>query len=219
MPGPGPLAAVAVLVATAGCLVAAALLVPAHAAAPVVVLVPQALLVVVILLALLIGRWKPGECGLGGCTRRQLLAGLAAVPLLVGAALAMGKLVVWTLGDPPAAVLRIDELIRRLRELGGWTTVLLLTAVLPGLVEEALLRGVVLTGLRRRLSAPAAVTVTALAFAALHLSPWRFLPQLLLGLAAGLLAVRTGSCWPGALMHAAFNAVIVGLSALAPAQA
>jgi membrane protease YdiL (CAAX protease family) len=219
MPGPGPFAAIAVLVATAGCLVAAALLVPAHATAPVVVLVPQALLVLVILLALLLGRWRPGECGMGGCTRRQLLTGLAAAPLLVGAALMAGKLVVWTLGDPPAAVLRIDDLIRQLRGQGGMALVLLLTAVLPGLVEEALLRGVVLTGLRRRLSAQAAVTVTAVAFAALHLSPWRFLPQLILGLAAGLLAVRTGSCWPGAVMHAAFNAMVVALSLAVPAQA
>lgn len=219
MSGPGPLAAIAVLVATAGSLVTAALLVPAHAAAPIVVLVPQALLVLVILLALLIGRWRPSECGMGGCTRRQLLVGLAAMPLLVGAAFVANAAVVSLLGPPPESVTRIDGLIRHLRGQGGMALVILLTAVLPGLVEEALLRGVVLTGLRRRLPAATAVSVTALAFAALHLSPWRFMPQFILGLAAGLLAVRTGSCWPGAAMHAAFNTLVVALSLAVPVQA
>ena len=218
MSGPGPVAAVAVLAASAGGLLAASWLVPAEAAAPIVVLVPQALLLLVILLALLLGRWRPADCGLGGCTGRQLLLGLAVMPLLVGAAYAVNDVVLRLLGPAPEPVARIDRIIRELHALGGWPVVLLLAAVLPGLVEEALMRGVVLSGLRRRLSAPAAVAVTALVFAALHLSPWRFLPQLLLGLAAGLLAVRTGSCWPGAVMHASFNALLVGLSVAVPAR-
>lgn len=214
MPGPGPVAALLVLLAAAGGLLAAR--VPEHAAAPIVVLVPQGVLIAVLVLAMLVGRWRPRDCGLGGCTRRQLAAGLLLAPLLVVVANGVHTVVVHVLGEPPAAVLHVDDIISRLYHQGGWATLILLAGVLPGMAEEALLRGVVLSGLRRRLSAPAAVTVTALAFAALHMSPWRFFPQLILGLVAGMLAVRTGSCWPAAAMHALYNAQIVALAVVYP---
>jgi len=53
------------------------------------------------------------------------------------------------------------------------------------------------------------VLVCALLFAALHFSPWRFLPQLSLGILLGWLTLRTGSCWPAAVGHAVHNGVLL----------
>jgi membrane protease YdiL (CAAX protease family) len=78
--------------------------------------------------------------------------------------------------------------------------------MLPGICEELLFRGVILTGLRRSFGPVAAVAVSALLFAALHASPWRFFPQLLLGVLLALLTLRSGSVLPAVVAHAAYNA-------------
>lgn len=147
---------------------------------------------------------------------RTLLIGLTLVPLILCIGLALFALVTFVLGPPPEDIKQIDVTLAAIRSAGGWGLLILLVCVLPGIVEEALMRGVVLSGLRRRFSAPAAVVATALLFAAMHGSPWRFMPQLALGLAAGWLAVRSGSCWPGAVTHATYNAVVVASALPAP---
>lgn len=204
--GPGPAAAIAVLGLAAAGLLAAALV--GRDAHPVVlVLLPQ--LVLAALVAMAARRWGLAGCGLGPAWPRDYGMALVAAPLLVGAALGLNVLVIAVLGQPQGSARHVEEVLTRLDTLGGPVVLVALAAVLPGVVEEALLRGVVLTGLRRRLPAWLAVVATALAFAALHWSPWRFLPQLALGLAAGWLAVRAGSCWPSAVLHAVYNTLVL----------
>lgn len=164
--------------------------------------------------ALLVLRLPPRELGLGPASGRSLLAGIGwgGVGLLLS--LAAGMLVVACAGRPPDGQ-PVEQAIRAIHERQGWVGLILLTAVLPGIAEEALFRGVILHGLRRRLPAWAAVLLAAAAFACLHVSPWRLLPQLCLGCLLGWLTLRCGSCWPAAIAHAVHNAALVLLSLLA----
>jgi membrane protease YdiL (CAAX protease family) len=74
------------------------------------------------------------------------------------------------------------------------------------LVEELTFRGVGLT-LLARFGTVAAVTGTAIAFAADHGLVEGFPALFVFGVAVALVRVRTGSIYPGMLLHACFNAL------------
>src|SRR5436309_2258560 len=78
-------------------------------------------------------------------------------------------------------------------------------ALIPALCEESLLRGIVLTSLLRQ-GAAAAVLVSATLFAVIHFDAYRFPFTLALGLALGLLRLRTGSLLAPIVVHAVLNA-------------
>ncbi|MCB9687923.1 MAG: CPBP family intramembrane metalloprotease [Alphaproteobacteria bacterium] len=80
-------------------------------------------------------------------------------------------------------------------------------AVLPGLCEELLFRGALLGLTRRSLGPFARVLANAGLFALMHLSVHRLAPTGALGLILATLAVRSGSLWPGVVMHAVSNAI------------
>jgi sodium transport system permease protein len=109
-----------------------------------------------------------------------------------------------------AAFLTTDDPLRFL-----W--LLLLVAVIPAVAEEFLFRGVVLSGLRRRLGTSGAVVGSALAFGIFHLSPqtaFRFLPTFWLGILLAWVVVETRSIWVGVLLHFLNNGTILFISFL-----
>lgn len=177
-----------------------------------VVLVSQAAVALPVLILLV--PLRPSVLGLGGTAWRHLLtgAGVGLAALGVSYLLLLATLLI--AGKPPED-LGVDRVIGGLKADYGLAGLVLLVGVMTGLVEEALFRGVILTGLRKHLPPAAAVTICALLFAVLHLSPWRFVPQLALGLLLGWLTVRTGSCWPAAVGHAVHNGVLVTAQHLA----
>jgi sodium transport system permease protein len=177
----------------------------------VMVLVSQAAVALPVLLLLI--PLRPRELGLGAPSRKGLLAGAIVGPVALAISMAILGVIVWLFGQPPAQQ-PVELVIDDLRQRFGLGGLLLSAAILPGLVEETLFRGVILTGLRRHLSPAAAVLICALLFAVLHLSPWRFLPQLALGCLLGWLTLRTGSCWPAALAHALHNGLLLAGSQL-----
>lgn len=99
--------------------------------------------------------------------------------------------------------------------LESWSTPLLLflVAISPGVCEELLFRGAILSSLARDLSARKAVLWQAFFFALMHLDVYKLLPTFLLGLALGALTLRARSLWPAILAHAAYNGlqVLTGL--------
>jgi sodium transport system permease protein len=95
---------------------------------------------------------------------------------------------------------------------GPLAAALAVYALTPGICEELLCRGALLSAVRTRLGPAAAVGVTALLFAALHLSPYRFVPQLLLGLSLGAITVWSRSVVPAMIVHALNNGAVVVLS-------
>jgi sodium transport system permease protein len=117
------------------------------------------------------------------------------------------------------------ELVRALEALVGTEAPLVLAllalAVTPAVCEELLCRGALLFSLRGSLGRAGAIAASAALFAALHLSPHRFLPTFLLGLAFGAMALASRSIVPAMVAHAVNNAavVVVGHPAGAPLAA
>lgn len=99
------------------------------------------------------------------------------------------------------------------RSLAGWPFPVLLLAmgVLPGVSEELMFRGFVLSGLRTKLRPAAAIVASSLLFAAFHFLLIRFGVTAALGVVLGYACWRTGSIGPSMVIHAMHNSILVAL--------
>ncbi len=92
-------------------------------------------------------------------------------------------------------------------------------AVIPAACEEWFFRGYLLSGLRARMPAFQAIVVSAGLFGLFHvvvrdvLFFERFLPSTLMGLMLGWLAAKSGSVWPGMLLHVLHNGLLLLIEA------
>ncbi|MDO8916316.1 MAG: CPBP family glutamic-type intramembrane protease [Coriobacteriia bacterium] len=91
----------------------------------------------------------------------------------------------------------------------GMTVTVVVVVLLAPIVEELIVRGIVLGALGQRLGRWWAIALSALMFATLHGSLWSFVPMTFLGLALGRIASWRRSLWPAIILHVAYNAVIV----------
>lgn len=151
------------------------------------------------------------DFGLRLPTLRWLVVALALVPLAVAVSLSLGWLQqqvvdVQSLRQAGEAV---DKIVGALDATGGLPLQLLCLAVLPGICEELLCRGTLLTGIGRSLGRGWAVLLSALLFALLHQSPLRLVPQAVLGVGLALLTLRSGSLVPPMVVHAGHNALLI----------
>jgi sodium transport system permease protein len=111
---------------------------------------------------------------------------------------------------------RVASFQQRLQEVPLWL-ILFAFALTPAVCEEFMFRGFVLSSLHK-LSRNWAVIVSALLFGLMHvlttnvLALERFLPTTFLGLILGWIAMRTGSIWPGMLLHALHNGLLLSMS-------
>ena len=171
--------------------------------------------VVFVALPWLIVRWSGGTARAAFGLRTPAVLGLVG-GLLIGLGAWAGVfelLLAFGAGDRLAGLDRFVELKDRLKTL-PLPLVIGCLAVVPAVCEEVAFRGFVLTGLRDRFGAVRAVLASAVVFGLFHvvkeLGLWeRLLGSTLLGLALGWVRVRTGSLWPGILLHAANNALIL----------
>lgn len=117
------------------------------------------------------------------------------------------------------ALLSEDQIEKTRSVLEQWKQVspviLLITmAAAPAIIEELFFRGFLFSALRPKMSGARVVVMTSLLFGAFHvvvgstLLIERFLPTTLLGLILGWIALRSGSVWPGMLMHFLHNALL-----------
>jgi membrane protease YdiL (CAAX protease family) len=141
---------------------------------------------------------------------RALIAALAAAPLAAAASVAIGGLQEQFL--PPADHSLFERKLRAVETAVGPTLLVLCVTVVPAVCEELLFRGLLLAGLRRSLGDAGAVLASAFCFAALHLSPERFLAQFAVGILLGMLVVRSGSLWPAVVLHGLHNLGVIALS-------
>ncbi len=86
-------------------------------------------------------------------------------------------------------------------------------ALVAPLTEELAFRGLGFGLLLARYGSLVAVGATALAFAAAHGLIAGLIPLFVFGLGVGLLRLRTGSVYPGMLLHACFNGAVLALAA------
>jgi membrane protease YdiL (CAAX protease family) len=100
----------------------------------------------------------------------------------------------------------------------GLGLIVLLICVQPAVIEELAFRGIILSALRDALSDGEAIVVSAMMFMIIHCSVIS-LPQLLtLGLVLAWLRVRTGSLWPGIVLHFSHNFLVIGSEMLGVLQ-
>ena len=81
-----------------------------------------------------------------------------------------------------------------------WVTLVSVSVFAP-LFEEWLCRGLVLRGLLQKTNPVAAIVISALFFAVIHLNPWQAIPAFFLGIVFGIVYYRTGSLKLTMLMH------------------
>jgi sodium transport system permease protein len=87
---------------------------------------------------------------------------------------------------------------------------LFLLAISPAICEELFFRGALLSGLRRDLSVASCLAWEAVTFGAAHSSIYRFVPTGLLGMILTAIVLRGRSLLPAMLLHAAYNALLLG---------
>ncbi len=96
--------------------------------------------------------------------------------------------------------------------------IILTTAVIPAAAEEFFFRGFVMSSLKKSVGPLLQILISGAVFGAFHvisgsvLSIEKFLPTTFLGLVLGWVAYRTGSLYPGILLHAMHNALMFSLA-------
>ena len=175
-------------------------------------------------LPLLVTRWAGGNLrttfALPPPSRRLVVAALGA--LLMGLGLWAGVFeLLKGLGaeDRIAGNAKFADLADRLSA-APLPLVLLCFAVVPAACEEVAFRGFVLTGLQPRIGATRAVLVSGVTFGLFHvlrdLGLWdRLLASTLMGLALGWVRVRSDALWPGMILHAVHNGLLLSVGSYA----
>lgn len=148
---------------------------------------------------------------------RRLSLGLGVLPLWTWVIfLVATPMIGW--GSSQILSLVVDELSENLQFIESmmrWhirqslPLLFVLVAVVPGVFEEVLFRGYLLTRLAERWHPFWAILVSAMIFSFAHLDPLHSLGVLPLGLWLGAVAWRTGSVWPAVLCHIVNNAMAI----------
>ena len=131
--------------------------------------------------------------------------------LAAGVLLQVVSLALVGLLDQVAGKLDQQQAVKTLEKSQGPEVVLIVlgVALLAPLVEELLFRGLLLRALLRRTSPVAAVVISSVVFAAVHLLDPSTLPLmaplLLLAVISAIRAVRTGDLSQSILLHVGFN--------------
>ncbi|MDE3092071.1 MAG: CPBP family intramembrane metalloprotease, partial [Chloroflexota bacterium] len=113
----------------------------------------------------------------------------------------------------------LQDVLTRLDATGfGFVLTLVAAAVVAPIAEETFFRGFVYGGLRGRIGVIGAMVVSTLFFTALHFSIDQFIPIFFLGLFLAFLYEKTGSLYPGILLHATNNAISLVVFALLSAS-
>jgi membrane protease YdiL (CAAX protease family) len=161
------------------------------------------------------------------CGRWPLDGRTVWLMMAAGATLWLGSLGLLELqyaawAPPPGYLEAFRQLHEALRPKGPLDVLVSLAAVavVPALCEETLVRGIVLPALLRLVGPTGAIVLSAIVFAVIHLDPYRTLFTLVLGLALGLLRVRTGSLVACVVAHAVLNGLTFAVAPLVddPAQ-
>ena len=91
---------------------------------------------------------------------------------------------------------------------------LLTMGVLAPVLEEFLFRGIILTGLSRRMDPWWAILWSSVLFAIAHLNPWQALPAFAMGCFFGWIYYRTRSFWTVIGLHSLNNVMAIAAAAL-----
>ncbi len=142
---------------------------------------------------------RPRPTALGGAL--LLVFGLAPLADLAG------EIVHRIVGNEVTAAKVVSEAARNATPL-TLTLLVLCVAVVPGMVEEAMFRGLLTSAFLRR-SVPVAVIVPSIMFGIFHLEPTQVAGTIVLGVGFALVRVYSGSLSAGMIAHAIYNASVI----------
>eukprot|EP00913_Durusdinium_trenchii_P023433 g22011.t1 len=123
--------------------------------------------------------------------------------------------------DTPLARELAKGLVAQLRDVSPFV-ILAGLALAPALFEEFFFRGFLLSAFRVRMNDRAAIVASAALFGVFHvvvqnrLAPDRMLPSTLMGLILGWVCVRSGSLFPGMILHAFHNGLLLMIAYYQP---
>jgi membrane protease YdiL (CAAX protease family) len=84
---------------------------------------------------------------------------------------------------------------------------ILVFSLSPGICEEVLFRGLILSGFRNTLRKWPAILLTAAMFGVFHISIYRIMPTAIVGIAVTYVVWQTRSIWCGVIVHALNNGI------------
>ena len=153
-----------------------------------------------------------------GLSRRAVLPMARPRPAAVGGALLLtfglapladlaGELVHRVVGNEVTAARIVSEAARNATPF-TLAMLFLCVAVVPGIVEEAMFRGLLTSAFLRR-STLAAVVVPSVMFGIFHLEPTQVAGTIVLGVGFALIRVYTRSLGTGMIAHAVYNASVI----------
>jgi membrane protease YdiL (CAAX protease family) len=97
------------------------------------------------------------------------------------------------------------------RTASDWLIVLFGAVLIAGLFEEMLFRGFLQNSFERYGDVTSAVLWSAVLFAGFHVNPWWLAQIVLLGVILGVMAWKSNSIFPGAIVHAINNGISVAV--------
>ncbi|MFA8449901.1 MAG: lysostaphin resistance A-like protein [Bacteroidales bacterium] len=115
----------------------------------------------------------------------------------------------WMRNSEESAAKTIN-MILNVKTFGAFLVNLLIVAIIPGIGEELVFRGIIQKMLLKwSKNTHLAVWLTAIVFSAIHMQFFGFLPRLFLGAILGYIFVYSGSLWVSMLCHFFNNALVV----------
>jgi sodium transport system permease protein len=110
---------------------------------------------------------------------------------------------------PPVEGKEMEKLMKHMQELNSLSLPVLLLAIafLPAVSEELLFRGFVFRGLEKDMGTITAVIASSLLFGLMHFNAQKIVPTAIVGFASVALLLRTGSIFPGMLLHFVNNSL------------
>ncbi len=133
----------------------------------------------------------------------DLVVGIAAGLALVGIGDAIGSAQKLFFGDHPQATVQI---IMSHHGVVSFALDFVSVALVAGICEELMFRGVVFTAFAQRMPVWSAAILSGLAFGIAHVDQWSLAALFVVGVGLALLYSQTRSLWPNMVAHTTFNA-------------
>jgi uncharacterized protein len=89
-----------------------------------------------------------------------------------------------------------------------WSAFILL-CIMPGIFEELAFRGYIMTRIEKVSNTSEALIIQAAMFSILHMLPASFISHFVIGIALGIVRIRSKSLYPGIFVHTGWNAIII----------
>ena len=140
------------------------------------------------------------------------ILGISLWPVLHQLVVVSRALKLFTISPEQFAI--VESLLEACRRLHP-VLIVVSMAIVPAVFEELFFRGYLFSALQKRFSPWRTIFVTAVLFGAFHvlaksvLATERFFPSTCMGLVLGFVAWRSGSVFPGMLLHACHNGLLV----------